>query len=444
MKLLLEKKWLRKIIILAFWLFLWQLFSLAVNNKILLVGPLETVQVFMQKVILFSFWQSIIRTILRIGIGFFVAFLVGFFIALISYRFQLFEEILAPFMNMIKSIPVASFVVLFLIWWNSGVLAVAISFMVVLPNSYVNILEGLKHTDDKLLEMAKVMNMPTKNKLLYVYRPALAPFIESSLKISIGMCWKAGIAAEVIGTPSYSIGEQLYMSKIYLDTAGVLAWTAVTIVLCTFFEKISLSLWYKIKDWEPTIKRKRESYSYKKNKLIDEKISHNTIRISDISKNYQGKKIIEHMTEYYKEDSIYYFRMPSGSGKTTLFRMIAGLEAPDNGKLEILGRLTMVFQEDRLCENYSAVRNVEMINRDPIASEIHLKELLGDEFDKKVSQMSGGMKRRVAIVRAMATPSDIVILDEPFAGLDGETREKVMDYIYKYQNGRTLLIATHI
>ena len=102
--------------------------------------------------------------------------------------------------------------------------------------------------------MATVFRLPMATRFFYIYRPQLKPFVNSSLKLTLGMCWKSGVAAEVIGTPDYSIGERLYLSKVYLDTAELFGWTAVIIVLCALFEKLVLWLIGKFFAWEPVCK----------------------------------------------------------------------------------------------------------------------------------------------------------------------------------------------
>ena len=135
----------------------------------------------------------------------------------------------------------------------------------------------------------------------------------------------------------------------------------------------------------------------------------------------------------------YYFRTPSGSGKTTLFRLIAGLEEPDNteprAQIRRYGsRMSMVFQEDRLCEEYSALVNVDMVTGDRERSRQYLRGLLDErDLQKPCRELSGGMKRRVAIARAIAAGGDVMLLDEPFSGLDAESRRGEEEYIFPFQ-----------
>jgi NitT/TauT family transport system permease protein len=402
--------------------------------------------------------------------------LLGLVLAAGSYRFPFLEEILEPIVGLLKAIPVASFVVLLLIWLGSSFLAVAISFLVVLPQIYISTLGGLKSAERSLLEMADVFHMPFWNRAFYIYRPALRPFLDSSLRISLGMSWKSGVAAEVIGTPGYSIGEKLYMSKIYLDTPGVFAWTAVIILVSLVIEKLILGIWNRFMRWEPVCRQSiyiqparkppappsQSAYGQsvqsqsgatsvpagcvwgKGKTVVTQSADDCPLAFYNVSKSYGNLPIFRDKTETYLKGDIYFLTSPSGSGKTTEFRLFAGLEAPDSGEVASSRNLSMVFQEDRLCEGFSALRNLEMVTGSRSVAAAHLKRLLPEEeLTKPSGQLSGGMKRRVAVARAMAARSDAVLLDEPLNGLDEANRHKTAQYIVQEQKGRTLLIATH-
>lgn len=438
---LIDHKWLRNSIIIGIWLLIWQLVSLWVNNSILLVGPVETVLVLLGKIVKSSFWQTILGSLWRIAAGFLAGWLLGMILAAGSCCSKWLEAILEPVMLLMKTMPVASFVVLFLIWFRTSTLAVVISLFVVLPNVYLNTLEGMKSTERKLLEMAAVYKLHPLDRFFYIYRPALRPFWESSMRISVGMSWKAGVAAEVIGTPDFSIGEQLYMSKIHLDTAGVLAWTAVIIGISLLCEKIFLKLWQRFMEWQPACRGVGEAGK------AGENTGEGPLRLclKKVSKSYEEKVLFEDFSAVYREGEIYYFKTPSGSGKTTLFRMIAGLETADGGRIENAATLAYAFQEDRLCEDYSALKNVELITGDGAAAAEYLKPLLSEEdMQKPCRYLSGGMKRKAAVARAFATQRSVVLLDEPFAGLDEENRLGVQNYIKTFGKNKIVLIATHL
>lgn len=431
-----DKKWIRKIIIIVGWLAVWQLVSVLVGNNILLVGPIETLLTLCEKLLEAAFWKACIYSVFRIAGGFLAGMLLGIALAVLSARYTIVEEILSPVMALLKAVPVASFVVLFLIWWSSAYLAVAISFCIVLPNLYINTLEGMKSTDKKLLEMAKVFCISKKDSFFYIYRPALKPFWDSGIRLAAGMSWKSGVAAEVIGLPQYAIGERLYMSKIYLDTAGVLAWTVAIVCLSIGFEKLVLKLWQKFGQWEPKCKGTMLKHAMQKQ----------AIELIQIEKSYHGQKVLDDWSAKYYPGNKYHFHTPSGSGKTTLFRIIAGLEQPDQGKVERNEQsVAFLFQEDRLCEEYSALKNVELVTGDVKKAESYLMWFLdAEDLRKPCKELSGGMKRRVAIARTLAAEADVLLLDEPYNGLDEGNREKVRALIDTCAGDDIVLVATHI
>lgn len=418
------------------WLAVWSGIALTVDNKILLAAPWETAGELFRMLGKSSLYLSVARSLLRIGLGFAAGFITALLMAAASWRFRLLEDVLAPMMNLIKTVPVASFAVLLLIWWGSSFLAAAICFLVVLPNIYISTLEGLKSTDQRLLQMAQVFGVPLWNRFFYIYRPALRPFLYGSLKVSLGMCWKSGVAAEVIGTPDYSIGEALYMSKIYLNTAGVFAWTAVVIIVSLLFEKAVLWLVRLFFAWEPPCRKIRRENTA---------APVGAIRMEHVQKKFGDCLALKDCTAVYEPGGIYYLTSPSGSGKTTRLHMLAGLIEPDGGELAAPRSVSMVFQEDRLCEDYDAVKNVELVTGDREGAKEALLGLLPPEaLHKPCSQLSGGMKRRVAIVRAVEAESEALLFDEPFTGLDADTRERTEGYIHRCRAGRTLIVATHI
>lgn len=429
-------KQLRKAIIIFCWLLVWVILSRIIQNKILLVGPVETLQALGRLLFTGSFWNACLGTILRIAFGYLAGMLLGILLAAFSAGRSWLEEVLAPVITLMKAVPVASVVVIFLIWWGSDNLAVAISFFMAFPNFYLNTLEGIRSTDKNLLEMAKVFSMPARNRFFYIYRPTLRPFWDSAIKLSVGMSWKAGVAAEVIGLPERAIGEQLYMSKIYLETDKVFAWTLVIILLSQLFEKLCLKLWAVIRAWEPGCKS--VAYESKPERI--------TLSLQDVSVSYGEHQVLQDFSATYEPDNLYVLDSPSGSGKTTLLRVIAGLTKPDAGTVNTGGqKVAVLFQEDRLCEDYSALKNVELVAISRTAAREHLLHLL-DEADihKPCKELSGGMKRRVALARAFAAGADILLLDEPYNGLDEENRIRVARYIEENGQNRVVIMASHI
>ena len=228
--------------IIFLWLAAWQTTSVLVHNSIMLVGPVEALQTLWGLLPSRDFWLSLYNSFCRIGIGFLSAFLLGLLLGSLSYCVPLIKDILEPFMLFLKSVPVASFVILALIWAGSRSLSTLIAWIVVLPIIYVNTISGLESTDAKLLEMALVFRLSLWKKIRFIYLPALLPYLLSGCRIALGMSLKSGVAAEVIGLPEHSIGEHLYLSKIYLETSDLFAWTLVIIFISALLERIVLFL----------------------------------------------------------------------------------------------------------------------------------------------------------------------------------------------------------
>lgn len=428
------KRLLKSGLFVLFWILVWEIAARVIDNEILLVTPEEAFKVMVGFVDSLQFWTTILFSLCRIGGGLLLGVACGVILALCSHRIVFVEELLKPVMNLLKTVPVVSFVVLLLIWWGPGFLSVCICFLIVFPNIYIGLLQGLKNVSPQLLQMAKVFRLPQRTTFYYIYRPAVKPFLQSSLSLALGMCWKSGVAAEVIGTPAFSIGEQLYLSKIYLDTGGLFAWTAVIILLSILFEKICMYLVEKFFDWEPKVT----------GVCGPGEKENGEVRCEKLTKRYGDTVVLNQLDFGAKEGEVTVIDWPSGAGKTTLFSILAGILKKDGGVVTAPECRAMMFQEDRLCMEYSPVKNLELVLGDEEKSRKLLEELLpADILDHPCSQLSGGQKRRVALIRAMEADSSLILLDEPFTGLDPDTLRHAREYIEKRQKGRTVLIATH-
>lgn len=205
---------------------------MAVGHRLLLASPLETLVRLTELIQTADFWLSVLFTLGHILAGFFAAVVLGTIFGALSAEFDWMGELLSPLLSVIKSIPVASFVIVALIWVPSKRLSVLISFLIVLPLIYAAVLDGLTHIDPKLRQMAQVFRMPVLNRILSIDLPTVLPRLISSASVAIGLAWKSGVAAEVIGIPTGSIGERLYKAKVYLATPDLFAWT-LTIVLAS-------------------------------------------------------------------------------------------------------------------------------------------------------------------------------------------------------------------
>ena len=223
-------------------LVVWELMSRFVASELLLVSPIAVVKRLFGLVQEEIFLPTVAYTLKRIALGFVFGFVFGALLALAAGRFKIIEALLWPYMLTVKSVPVASFVVLARIWLSSGGLSVFISFLMVLPIIYTNLLDGIKAVDKKMLEMAEVFKMPFSRRLRFIWLPCVKPFLLSGSRIALGLAWKSGVAAELIGYPEGSVGEVLYYSKLFMNTADLFAWTVVIVLLSVLFERLVLFL----------------------------------------------------------------------------------------------------------------------------------------------------------------------------------------------------------
>ena len=177
------------------------------------------------------------------------------------------------------------------------------------------------------------------------------------------------------------------------------------------------------------------------------------MEISGLTKRFGTTSVLDHLNLTLPDGVTTVIMGPSGSGKTTLANILLGLLPRDAGTVTGLAgaRLAAVFQEDRLCEHLSAVANVRLVlddgahrqRPDAVRAELAAVGLAGEDLTKPVAQLSGGQRRRVAIVRAMMAHADLTVLDEPFKGLDEETKDRVMGHVRDRLAGRTALLITH-
>ena len=227
---------------ILFWVAVWQFSAVAMEQSFLLASPLETLEKLVGLVPTAAFWQRVGFSALRILAGFFGALAVGTLLAAPSAWLEPVRVLIRPLMQLIKAVPVASFIILALLWVRSANLAVLISFLMVLPVVYTAVLEGIQQTDRQLLEMAKVFRIPFSRALGAIWLPQVWPYFVQSCTVGMGLAWKSGIAAEVIGLPDGSIGEALYQAKLYLETGELFAWTAVIVLVSGVFEAIFVRL----------------------------------------------------------------------------------------------------------------------------------------------------------------------------------------------------------
>lgn len=231
----------------AFWLLVWQggsmiLAAVYPHGGLLLASPVQAALRLLELLPSPAFWRAVGNSSLRIFGGFLLSCALGSLLAALAAGSRPLRDLLAPLAAVVKATPVASFIILALVWLDSRRLPVFIAFLMVFPTVYLNLLEGIRQTDGRLLEMARVFHVPPARQLWGIYLPQVLPYFRSAASLGLGLCWKAGIAAEVIGLPAGSMGERLYTAKIYFQTPDLFAWTAAVVAVSAVFERLFLKL----------------------------------------------------------------------------------------------------------------------------------------------------------------------------------------------------------
>ncbi|MBR4039447.1 MAG: ABC transporter permease subunit [Clostridia bacterium] len=224
--------------VLAFYLALWSLIAGWINQPLLLPTPLavgERLLALLPDPQLYrSLGATLGRTLLAYALGIAGAVLLG----ALCVKSKLLELLLSPLLSAVRATPVTSFIVLALVWLSSPRVPVLTGFLMTLPVVYSALVQALRAIDPKLLEMAQMYRFGRTKTLVHVVIPSVLPAFVQSCLAAIGLCWKAVVAAEVIGVPKLAVGSRIYESKIYLETDSLLAWTLMIVLLSVLLEAL--------------------------------------------------------------------------------------------------------------------------------------------------------------------------------------------------------------
>lgn len=438
------------------WLVIWQLIAVALGNPWLLSGPIETARTWGQLVLTTSFWQAVASSIARIAIGYGIAFVAGCVLGYLAAKLPGLRIFLKPAILVVKSAPVVCVIALLLVAAGSHVTTAIVVGLVVFPQFYHAVMEASLSRDSEVDKVLDVFDVPAMRRALCVELVAFGTSIRAATATAAGLAWKSGVAAELIGLPGISIGEGVYLAKISLDSASIIAWTVTVIVLSWLSEKLLISL------VDAIMKLPRRWLAARVRAAMAAKGADTPVTTAPTDLRIEGLACV------YDTDGDTPLRLdyenltvtagarlcvmaPSGAGKTTLLSMLAGIKRPsagtiayDNGQAPAMAA---VLQDCTLLPWASALENIALMAKD--ASEIRrgmrlCRAMLDEEAVAKPARaLSGGMRRRAELARALAHPSSLVILDEPFAGLDAATKERCTRVIDEELDGRTLIIATH-
>lgn len=417
----------------AFWLAVWVLVAGLVAQPLILPGPGAVAVALLRLVCDASTWAILMGSGVRILGGLALAAVCGGVLAGVSVRSRAFAHLVTPALSFVKATPVACVVVLLLIWLGSARVSIAAVFLMALPGVYFSLVEGLTQVDQSLEQMFRLHGVRGWRLFCaHTWREVL-PFVLSCTKAVIGMSWKAGVAAELIGMATGTVGERIYQAKLLIETADLLAWTVLVVAASWACERVLVWL-LRVSGpvaWGAAVRAHGHGLHGRAGAAD---VAELALAVGDRA---PWAPALDGLVLSVPAGGRACVMGASGVGKSTLFALAAGECAP----------CSMVFQDARLVEDASALDNVLVCAdaRVDASSAAALLRLLvpGIDVHACVAELSGGQRRRVEIARTLLCPGGAVILDEPFTGLDTAARDACAEVVLDLLDGRMLLLATH-
>lgn len=420
----------------AFWLAAWMLVAALVAQPLILPGPGAVVAALLRLVCDAGTWAILAGSGARILGGLALAAVCGGVLAGVSSRSWAFARLVAPALSFVKATPVACVVVLLLIWLGSARVSIAAVFLMALPGVYFSLAEGLAQVDKPLEQMLRMHGVRGWRLFCaHTWREVL-PFVLSCARAVIGMGWKAGVAAELIGMAVGTVGERIYQAKLLIETADLLAWTVLVVAASWACERALVWLLQVSGPvaWRAAVRTHGHGLRGRAGATGDGAAAELALAVGDRA---PWAPALDGLVLNVPAGGRACVMGASGVGKSTLLALAAGECAP----------CSMVFQDARLVESASALDNVLVCADSHVdaSSAAALLRLLvpGVDVNACVAELSGGQRRRVEIARALLSPGGAVILDEPFTGLDAAARDATAKVVLDLLDSRTLLLATH-
>ncbi len=232
------KKVVRSTVAAVFWLLVWQIASVAVGTELILPSPLRVLMALREICVEYEFWLTVFTTLARITAGLVSGIVLGTLLGVLIALSHTAESLLSPILRVVRATPVASFIILALLWIGRSKVPGFIASLIVIPVVSSSLSEAIKGTDKNLLEMAKVYDFGITKTIKHIYIPSAAASWNAACVTAVGLAWKSGVAAEVLCQPKLAIGSELYYSKIYIETPELFAWTAVVVMLSFAVETV--------------------------------------------------------------------------------------------------------------------------------------------------------------------------------------------------------------
>lgn len=428
----------------AFWLVVWQVASMLDSSGILLCGPLDALFALYRLSSTQTFWSSIWFSTLRIVAGVLLGYIIAGALAAASWHTSTVRILLQPALLAIKSTPVACVVVILLIWTGAANVSVITVLLLVVPAIYFALCTGLDNMDAGRRELFEVFGVRGQRRFFALTWPAVLPYLQAASSTVLGMSWKAGIAAELIGVPAGSLGERIYQAKLLLETPDLFAWTFCVICLSWLFEHGAMALlrgtWPRAAKLALRVPRDLMESGHGN--------SDASLRAQGLLIGYGAEPLCEPLGFSLGPSSCLCLQAPSGTGKTTLLHTVARLQRPLAGSLEntAWGR-SMMFQDTRLVEDLDAIDNILLFARPGFtrkdARDLACELLSKDALSRPACELSGGQRRRVELARAFAAPGELVLLDEPFGGLDAQAHSCALAFVKRHGAERIVVFTTH-
>lgn len=419
----------------------WQLLSWQMAQPQLIPSFPDLMQALLRVVSSPGFLVSIGTTLLRACVGLLLSLAAASITAFLLNRSEGIRLLFMPWLSLLRSVPVISFILLALIFLNPEMIPLLIAFLTMYPLLTENLLKGLMNRRDSWKMLARQFHLNAWNRLFQINYPQLKPYLFSGLASAVGFGWRAIIMGEVLSQCVDGIGKRMKEAQVFIDVPELIAWTLVAIVLSWLTDKLIS----RLSDWQPSVR-----YRHSAVELQAVSLQPNDICLTDVSYSYG----VHHMNIVLKAGKIYALSAPSGQGKTTLLQLLNGTLRPISGEITCLpGQTANLFQEPTLLPQLTAKENIMLggaayYDR-AILEQQSLRLLAAFQLEKQTEMypaaLSYGQQQRVALARALIFPTGLLLLDEPFNGLDVELRQLVARFLVEWQQEKqvTVVFSSH-